>query len=119
MLPAGTPPPGWTGKAWACHVGARATDGDLLLFLDADTTMSAEALTGLHMLHERHGGLVSVQPFHTVSRPHEQLSAYFNLVSVLGSGAGRFRCAATTAIASPPSNGSRPVASSKNTTPIE
>src|SRR5918993_2324740 len=30
VLPAGTPPPGWTGKAWACHVGAQATGGQLL-----------------------------------------------------------------------------------------
>src|SRR5687768_9360742 len=30
VVAAGAPPPGWTGKAWACHVGARATTGDLL-----------------------------------------------------------------------------------------
>ena len=24
VLPAGSPPPGWTGKAWACHTGAAA-----------------------------------------------------------------------------------------------
>src|SRR5947208_49212 len=24
VVPAAAPPPGWTGKAWACHVGARA-----------------------------------------------------------------------------------------------
>ena len=35
----------------------------------------------------RYGGLVSVQPFHAVERPYEQLSAYFNLVSLLASGA--------------------------------
>ena len=39
VVPAGTPPPGWTGKAWACHTGAAATTGDLLLFLDADTVL--------------------------------------------------------------------------------
>ncbi len=87
VLPAGDPPPGWTGKAWACHVGARATDGDLLLFLDADTVLAPDALDGLRELHDRHGGLVSVQPFHRVVRPYEQLSAYFNVVSVLASGA--------------------------------
>ena len=32
-------PPGWTGKNWACHVGANASSGDLLLFVDADTTL--------------------------------------------------------------------------------
>ena len=87
VLPAGTPPPGWTGKAWACHVGARASSGDLLLFLDADTVLAPDALDGLLELHDRHGGLVSVQPFHRVVRPYEQLSSYFNVVSLLASAA--------------------------------
>ncbi|NWG14397.1 MAG: glycosyltransferase [Acidobacteria bacterium] len=35
---AGAPRPGgWLGKHWACHQLARAADGDLLLFTDADT----------------------------------------------------------------------------------
>ena len=29
-------PDGWRGKPWACHQGALATKGELLLFLDAD-----------------------------------------------------------------------------------
>ena len=86
VLPAAGRPAGWTGKAWACHVGARASTGDPLLFLDADTTLAPDALDGLLALHDRHGGLVSVQPFHAVVRPYEQLSAYFNVVSLLASG---------------------------------
>jgi 4,4'-diaponeurosporenoate glycosyltransferase len=77
----------WTGKAWACHLGARASTGDLLLFLDADTVLAPDALDGLLELYDRHGGLVSVQPFHDVVRPYEQLSSYFNVVSLLASGA--------------------------------
>ena len=87
VVPAGVPEPGWTGKAWACHVGARATGGDLLLFLDADTVLAPDALAGLLESHERHGGLISVQPFHHVVRPYEQLSAYFNAVSLMASAA--------------------------------
>lgn len=87
VLPAGSPPPGWTGKAWACHVGARSGRGDLLLFLDADTTLAPDAVAGLLELHDRHRGLVSVQPFHDVVRPYEQLSSYFNVMSLLASGA--------------------------------
>lgn len=30
-------PQGWLGKPWACHQGAEAATGDLLLFTDADT----------------------------------------------------------------------------------
>lgn len=87
VLPGTPPPPGWTGKAWACHLGAGATSGELLLFLDADTVLGLDALAGLLELHARHGGLVSVQPFHAVVRPYEQLSAYFNVMSLLASGA--------------------------------
>jgi 4,4'-diaponeurosporenoate glycosyltransferase len=87
VVPAGTPPPGWTGKAWACHVGAGATTGDLLLFLDADTVLEPDALAGLLTAHARRGGLVSVQPHHDVVRPYEQLSAYFNVVALMASAA--------------------------------
>lgn len=85
VLTATAPPPGWTGKAWACHLGSRASNGDLLLFLDADTVLAPDALAGLLELHEQHGGLISVQPFHQVVRPYEQLSSYFNAVSLLAS----------------------------------
>jgi 4,4'-diaponeurosporenoate glycosyltransferase len=87
VLPVAGPPAGWTGKAWACHVGAEASRGDLLLFLDADTELAPDALDGLLALHDRHGGLVSVQPFHDAERPYEQLSSYFNVVSMMASGA--------------------------------
>ncbi|CAN5474820.1 glycosyltransferase family A protein [soil metagenome] len=87
VLHASGPPNGWTGKAWACHLGACATGGDLLLFLDADTVLAPDALKGLLELHHRHGGLVSVQPFHRVVKPYEQLSSYFNVMALLASGA--------------------------------
>jgi 4,4'-diaponeurosporenoate glycosyltransferase len=87
VLAAGSPPAGWTGKAWACHVGAGATRADLLLFLDADTVLAPDALARLLGLHARHGGLVSVQPHHRVERGYEQLSADFNVVALLASGA--------------------------------
>ena len=87
VVPAGPPPPGWTGKAWACQRGASASSGDLLLFLDADTVLAPDALDGLLDLHGHQGGLVSVQPFHTVVRPYEQLSAYFNVMALLASAA--------------------------------
>jgi 4,4'-diaponeurosporenoate glycosyltransferase len=87
LLPAGELPLGWTGKAWACHVGARSAGGDLLLFLDADTILAPDALEALLAMRDGQPGLVSIQPFHRVVRAHEQLSSYFNAVSVLASGA--------------------------------
>ncbi len=87
VVPAGTPPPGWTGKAWACDLGARSTGGDLLLFLDADVELGPGALEALLGVHAEHGGLVSVQPFHRVVRAYEQLSAYFNVLSLMGGAA--------------------------------
>jgi chlorobactene glucosyltransferase len=44
-------PEGWLGKPWACWQGARAAEGTLLLFTDADTihepTLLARAVLGL------------------------------------------------------------------------
>ena len=37
-------PPGWTGKAWACHQLAAAAKGEFLLFTDADTTHDPASL---------------------------------------------------------------------------
>ncbi|GAB3493022.1 glycosyltransferase family protein [Flexivirga lutea] len=79
-------PAGWTGKAWACQVGADATQAELLLFLDADTALGTGAVEQLLGAHRRYGGLVSVQPYHEVHAPYEQLSAYFNVMSLMGSG---------------------------------
>lgn len=87
LVSAPPPPPGWTGKAWACHLGARATRAEALLFLDADTRLAPTALASLLDLLREHGGLVSVQPFHTAVRSSEQLSSYFNATAVLASGA--------------------------------
>ena len=42
---AGQPlPVGWTGKNWACHQLAQEADGDLLLFVDADTRLDGDVL---------------------------------------------------------------------------
>jgi len=37
VLDGAEPPPGWTGKNWACHQLSLAARGDVLLFADADT----------------------------------------------------------------------------------
>ena len=80
-------PPGWTGKAWASQVGAGIADGRFLLFLDADTVLAPDAVDRLLARYAETGGLVSVQPYHEVPTAYEQLSAYFNIVSMMGGGA--------------------------------
>jgi 4,4'-diaponeurosporenoate glycosyltransferase len=79
----GEPPAGWTGKACACWQGAAyATTAQRLVFLDADVVLEPGGLEGALAEHDRHGaGLVSVQPWHATERPHEQLSAFFNLIA--------------------------------------
>lgn len=82
----GTPPPkGWRGKTWACQQGADAADGDLLLFLDADTWFERGGLAA--MAHAfAGGGALSIAPYHSVPTLREQFSAFFNLVMIGGAG---------------------------------
>jgi hypothetical protein len=82
-----SPPRGWAGKPYACHVGAEAATGTHLLFLDADTWLAPDALARLLAEHRACGGLVSVQPHHRTERPYEQLSAFFNVTAMMGTGA--------------------------------
>lgn len=83
VLDPGAPEEGWTGKAWACAAGARATASDRLVFLDADVVVEPGGLDRVLAEHDAAGGLVSVQPWHAVERPYEQLSAFFNLIAVM------------------------------------
>ncbi|MDP9452108.1 MAG: glycosyltransferase [Actinomycetota bacterium] len=80
-------PPGWQGKAWACHTGAGAATGELLIFLDADTRLEPGGLERLRQAARSAGGLYSVQPWHEVPRASERLAALFNLVAMMGTGA--------------------------------
>jgi 4,4'-diaponeurosporenoate glycosyltransferase len=79
-------PPGWTGKSWACWQGASAARGEVLLFVDADVRLGPEAIASAQSELSRQGGLVSVQPLHTIGRALEALSMPFNIVAVMGVG---------------------------------
>jgi 4,4'-diaponeurosporenoate glycosyltransferase len=79
-------PAGWTGKSWACTVGAAAATGDVLVFLDADVSLRPDALGALIESWQERGGLVSVQPRHVVKHPIEALSLPFNVVLTMGLG---------------------------------
>ena len=84
VIPAPPLPAGWTGKAWACHQGATAAGAATLVFLDADTELEPGGLGRLLAEHRRRGGLVSVAPDHRPQRAYERLSAFFNVVSMMG-----------------------------------
>lgn len=81
-------PSGWCGKPWACHTGATATSEGVLLFLDSDVRVRPGALDLVVEQLNRTGGIVSVQPWHDARRPVEQFSALFNVIAVMGAGAG-------------------------------
>jgi 4,4'-diaponeurosporenoate glycosyltransferase len=89
VLHPGPPPAGWTGKSWACWRGASSAAGDILVFLDADCRPTEAFVDRLAAQSAATGGLVSVQPWHAVERPYEQLSAFPNLIAVAGAGTGR------------------------------
>jgi 4,4'-diaponeurosporenoate glycosyltransferase len=83
----GPPPAGWVGKPHACMRGADVATGELVVFLDADVRLLPGAVERLVAAHRAHGGLISVQPYHRVERRYEELSALFNVVSLVGSAA--------------------------------
>lgn len=87
VVPAPPVPAGWTGKASACATGAAATGAPVLVFLDADVTLAPGTLALLaeRAAHEP-DHLVSVQPWHRMARPYEQLSVPFNLLALAGTG---------------------------------
>lgn len=78
------PPHGWLGKTWACQTGANHATGTHLLFLDADTVLTANALTHLKTCLPLPSTAISICPYHTVIRPYEQLSAIPNLAMAAG-----------------------------------
>ncbi len=75
-------PDGWRGKTWACHQGALAAKGKLLLFVDADAWFGPAGL--VRILANYQGGAFSLCPYHSVQKPYEELSLFFNLNMVMG-----------------------------------
>lgn len=96
VLTATAKPAGWTGKSWACYQGAHNANGQLLLFLDADTYFLPGGLDRVisRWLRERDRGFVlSLLPYHEMRRVYEQLSVFFNIL--MAAGAGGFGVATT------------------------
>ncbi len=71
---------GWLGKPHACWAGAQEATGDLFVFLDADTELQPNGLRRIVGTHAKHGGLVSIQPYHRMVKAYERLSGIFSIV---------------------------------------
>jgi 4,4'-diaponeurosporenoate glycosyltransferase len=111
VLPSQPLPEGWRGKTWACHQGAQAAKGELLLFVDADTWFEPngleqvlftwqsrfsvrpagrrEAHTGAEPASSAEPGpspcgAFSVGPYHAVRNLYEELSLFFNFNMIAG-----------------------------------
>jgi len=72
----GSPKPdGWLGKHWACSQMAAQADGDILLFADADTWFSSEAVANLaaHMDAHPDDGLLTAWPVQRLASWSERL----------------------------------------------
>ncbi len=80
-------PEGWTGKTWACWLGAQEAQGELLLFVDADTTFDTRGIEKILHTYMANPGMVTVQPYHAMKKGYESLSLFFNIMIMAGIGA--------------------------------
>jgi hypothetical protein len=55
-----------------------------LVFLDADTSMQPDGLLKIMGAYTEKKGIVSVQPYHTMKKTYEELSAIFNIIVMAG-----------------------------------
>jgi chlorobactene glucosyltransferase len=63
IFEAGEKPQGWVGKSWPCWLGFEASRGKYLLFLDADSRLSPEALgTSLNYALQKKIDMLSLAP---------------------------------------------------------
>ena len=77
-------PEDWHGKPWACQQGADAASGEWLLFLDADTVMERDGLRHISGLSREKDCVHSICPYHRIGKCYEELSAFFNVIMLLG-----------------------------------
>ncbi len=86
-IQSGPLPEGWLGKPWACHQGATIARGEILVFLDADTSIEDGGLKNIVETCLERDGVVSIEPYHKTRKLYEQLSAFFNIIMMGAMGA--------------------------------
>ncbi len=77
----------WVGKAAGCYYGAQAAKGDWFFFLDADVyfpeAASLEKIAAVFGKRKARS-ILSIQPYHVIKEPYENLSLVFNLLVLAG-----------------------------------
>jgi 4,4'-diaponeurosporenoate glycosyltransferase len=86
VITAETLPKGWFGKPWACYQGAKAAQGDVYIFLDADTILMPKGLEKILASFDDDQTPLSVQPYHLMKKGYEELSLFFNLIVMMTTG---------------------------------
>ena len=67
-------PPGWLGKHWACHQLYSASDGELIMFTDADTVHTPGTLhCAAAAMAEDRADMISIMPRHILGTWAEKL----------------------------------------------
>lgn len=80
-----TLPEGWLGKNFACHQLSQLAQGELLLFTDADTAHSVEALSkAITALTQEQADFLSVFPRQQAVSPVERLVVPLVILYVVG-----------------------------------
>jgi chlorobactene glucosyltransferase len=80
-------PEKWLGKSWACHQLGRHSEGEILLFLDADTQLLPGALKGIAAAFDRfQTDMITVWPHQKMDSFWEKTSIpliYYALITLL------------------------------------
>lgn len=86
VIQSGPTPEGWIGKSWACYQGVSSAKGEIFIFLDADTFLEKDGFKKILDTYLESGGIITLQPYHRTKRLYEQLSAFFNIIGMVGMG---------------------------------
>jgi len=85
VIPSKLLPKGWRGKSWALYQGVEASSFDVVMLLDADTHFEKDGIKKIMQVFNQDETPLSIQPYHQMKRPYEQLSLMFNVVILMSS----------------------------------
>lgn len=74
------------GKTNACEVGFQNSNGEVLVFIDADTFVTKNFLPFLRSHFAEKNDVLTIQPKHRTKKIFEQLSMFFHVSSITSTG---------------------------------